>query len=96
VEKEAAQDWLGAAMARPTNCEDRHPALNERLAAIGEEASLNPPEPGQASDTLLGLSLDATIKALDARWKNIIPNDGTGCDQGPSGPGSDQSNCLDA
>ena len=66
MEREAAQGWLGAAMARPTNCEDTHPALNERLAARGEEANFNPPEPGQASDTLLGLSPDATIKALDA------------------------------
>jgi Zn-dependent protease with chaperone function len=72
LEKEAGQGWLGAAMARPTNCEDTHPALSERLAAIGKEPNFNPPAPGQAADTLLGSSLDPTTKALDARWKNII------------------------
>ena len=72
LEKEAGQGWLGAAMARPTNCEDTHPALSERLAAIGKEPNFNPPAPGQAADTLLGSSLDSTTKALDARWKNII------------------------
>ena len=32
---------------------DTHPALRDRLAAIGEEPSFSPPEPGQAADGLL-------------------------------------------
>jgi len=71
-EKEKGQGWLDAAMARRTNCEDTHPALGERLAAIGEEPSFDPPAPSQAADKLLGASLDEVTKALDARWETII------------------------
>ena len=64
--------WLGPAMARPTTSEDTHPALSERLSAIGEEPSFSPPEPGQAADALLAPSLEATINALDGKWKDNI------------------------
>ena len=37
-----SQLWLGPAMARQTTSEDTHPALSERLAAIGEEPSFSP------------------------------------------------------
>ena len=64
--------WLGPGMARQTTSEDTHPALSERLAAIGEEPSFSPPEPGHAADGLLGPSLDVTTKALDSKWKDSI------------------------
>ena len=64
--------WLGPAMDRQTTSEDTHPALSERLAAIGEEPSFSPPEPGQAADGLLGPSLEVTTKALDRKWKDNI------------------------
>ena len=61
-------------MARQTTSEDTHPALSKRLAAIGEEPSFSPSEPGQSADGLLSPSLEATIKALDSKWKdNILP-----------------------
>jgi Zn-dependent protease with chaperone function len=70
--KESCHIWLDPAMARKTTYEDTHPALSNRLAAIGEQPSFEPPEPGQAADGLLGPSLDATTRALDASWKDKI------------------------
>ena len=74
LNKETGQIWLGPAMVRQTTSEDTHPALSERLTALGEEPSFSPPEPGHAADGLLGSSLEVTTKALDRRWKdNILP-----------------------
>ncbi len=72
LDKVTGQIWLEPAMAKQTTSEDTHPALSERLAAIGEEPSFSPPEPGQAADGLLGASLEAITKALDRRWKENI------------------------
>jgi hypothetical protein len=72
LDKLTCQIWLGPAMNRQTSSEDTHPALRDRLAAIGEEPSFGPPEPGQAADGLLGPVLEETTTALDRRWKENI------------------------
>jgi Zn-dependent protease with chaperone function len=72
LDQVTAQIWLGSAMAKQTTLEDTHPAFSERLAAIGEAPSFNPPEPGHAADQLLGPSVEVTTKALDRRWRDNI------------------------
>jgi hypothetical protein len=59
-------------MAKQTTSEDTHPALSERLAAIGEEPSFSPPEPGQAADGLLSASLEVITKELDTKWRDNV------------------------
>ncbi len=66
--------WLDQVMARQTTLADTHPALNERLKAIGETPRLAPPAPGEAADRLLGDALDAITESFDRRWQdNILP-----------------------
>ena len=72
LDKATSLLWLDPAIARQTTSEDTHPALSERLAAIGEQPSFSPPEPGQSADGLLGPSLEVTTKALDTKWKDSI------------------------
>ena len=72
LDKATGQIWVEPAMARQTTLEDTHPALRERLRAIGEEPSFSPPEPGRGADGLLGPSLEGTTKALEGRWKEKV------------------------
>lgn len=68
------QGWLDQAMSTQTTLVDTHPALTERLKAIGETPRLAPPVPGEAADRLLGDALDAITEGFDRRWKdNILP-----------------------
>jgi Zn-dependent protease with chaperone function len=70
----ATQGWLKRALARQTTSADTHPALNERLQAIGESPRLAPPAPGQAADRLLGDALATITEHFDRRWQdNILP-----------------------
>ena len=69
VDEASARSWLEQAMARPTTVDDTHPALNERLAAIGEAPRLALPAPGEAADRLLGGALPAITEAFDRRWQ---------------------------
>ena len=43
LDKLTCQIWLEPAMNRQTTSEDTHPALRDRLAAIGEEPSFESP-----------------------------------------------------
>jgi len=72
LDKVSGQMWLESAMARQTTLEDTHPALSDRLAAIREEPSFNPPAPSEAADQLLGPCLEVTTKALDRTWRDNI------------------------
>lgn len=66
--------WLDQAMARQTGCADTHPALADRLRAIGETPRLALPEPGQAADRLLGAGRAGITESFDRRWHdNIAP-----------------------
>jgi hypothetical protein len=69
----AVRAWLGAAMRRETSVADTHPALADRLRALGEPPSLALPSAGEAADTLLGsAALESITTAFDGRWRDLI------------------------
>jgi len=55
-----------------TGPEDAHPALTDRLRAIGAAPRLALPAPGQASDCLLGEARTRIARELDRRWRRTI------------------------
>lgn len=64
--------WLQRALQETTTLDDTHPALSERLKAIGQSPHLAPPQPGQAADRLLGPVLGSITEAFDRRWQEGI------------------------
>jgi Zn-dependent protease with chaperone function len=72
LDEATARQWLDRAMERQTTSSDTHPALKERLAAIGETARLAPPAPGQAADRLCGAALRALTESFDRRWQEAV------------------------
>ena len=68
----SSQNWLDRALANQTTSGDTHPALSDRLRAIGESPQLNPPKPGQAADQLLGAALPAITDSFDLRWQEQV------------------------
>jgi hypothetical protein len=52
--------------------DDTHPALADRLKAIGEAPALALPAPGEGADALLGSALPAITEAFDRRWREAI------------------------
>ncbi|CAN5282997.1 hypothetical protein BH11PSE11_BH11PSE11_07620 [soil metagenome] len=67
--------WLEQALAQETTSDDTHPALAERLKAIGETARLALPETGHAADELLGASRQVITDIFDRRWEEgILPS----------------------
>jgi Zn-dependent protease with chaperone function len=72
LEGASVQEWLDRAMARGTDVVDTHPALRERLGAIGQQPRLSVPALGGGADRLLGGALRSITEAFDARWKENI------------------------
>lgn len=72
VDAEALRAWLSEAMARQTSVADTHPALADRLRAIGEQPRLASPAPDEAADRLLGGALTAITEEFDRRWQHAI------------------------
>jgi Zn-dependent protease with chaperone function len=72
VEPALAQRWLDRAMEAETTLADTHPALADRLKAIGEAPRLAPPAAGEAADRLLGASLAGITERFDQRWQQLI------------------------
>lgn len=72
VDEASSQGWLHQALARGTTVDDTHPALKDRLAAIGQAPRLALPPAGSAADRLLGGALPAITEAFDQRWRNNI------------------------
>jgi Zn-dependent protease with chaperone function len=71
----SVQAWLDQAIARPTDLADTHPALSDRLKAIGAPPRLALPAVGQAADRLLGDALQAITESFDRRWTDhILPS----------------------
>ena len=62
--------WLRAALAYPTVAESTHPALAERLAALGVELPERPPPPADpsAAEVLLGDARASLWAAVGALW----------------------------
>lgn len=75
LEDPRTQRWLDQAMARKTSLADTHPALTDRLKAIGETPRLAPPLPDQSADRLLGSALEQFAEGCDRRWQDgILPS----------------------
>jgi hypothetical protein len=68
----SAQGWLDLAMTRQTDSTDTHPALSDRLKAIGEAPRMALPAVEQAADRLLGSALEVVTASFDQRWKEQV------------------------
>lgn len=67
--------WLEQSLWRKTTSGDTHPALSDRLQAIGEPARLMPPAAGQSADLLLGNALATVAQAFDDNWRrSVLPS----------------------
>jgi Zn-dependent protease with chaperone function len=64
--------WLNQALARRTTSDDTHPALADRLKAIGETPRLCLPASGWGADRLLGDALASITERFDRRWQDNI------------------------
>lgn len=74
VDEASSRGWLQQALQQPTTVDDTHPALKQRLEAIGQEPRLSLPAAGEAADRLLGNALHAITEAFDQRWRdNVLP-----------------------
>jgi Zn-dependent protease with chaperone function len=72
VDEASARRWLDQALAQPTTTSDTHPALRERLQALGEPPCLALPPPGQAADRLLGEALEEITGRFDQIWQDAV------------------------
>ena len=67
-------DLLTVALTEETTLADTHPALKDRLNALGQSARLDLPAPGHTADVLLGAQLQRITNELDERWhREILP-----------------------
>jgi Zn-dependent protease with chaperone function len=72
LDADSAQAWIDRDMAVATGIEDTHPALSDRLAAIGESPRLSRPAPGTSADALLGPLRDDIAKRFDRNWQDRV------------------------
>ena len=64
--------WQDAALNQITSHVDTHPALGDRLIAIGADAEFAPPRKGQGADYLLGSVLEELEKTFDSQWRDRV------------------------
>jgi Zn-dependent protease with chaperone function len=67
-----AERVLADALLRRSRGADTHPALAERLAALGEAPRVPPASPESAAAAFLGASLEPVRAALDAEWREGV------------------------
>jgi Zn-dependent protease with chaperone function len=72
VPADESQRWLERALAHQTETVDTHPALVDRLAALGVDAALVTPGPLERAERLLGATADRLASRFDAEWKQGI------------------------
>lgn len=65
---EEARRWLDRAMAEETNSSDTHPALRERLKAIGQDPRLPPTVTETAADRFLGTQVRDLAALVNRAW----------------------------
>lgn len=75
LQPDSLERWLQQAMAAATTSMDTHPALKDRLGAIGETPRLAPPAAGESADRLLGGTLAAITAHFDSCWQDRIFHD---------------------
>jgi Zn-dependent protease with chaperone function len=75
IQGDAAHEWLARAMSRRTSSADTHPALADRLRALGETPCIAPPVSQSAAQALLGPQLPLLESQLDARWSERVAGD---------------------
>jgi hypothetical protein len=68
----ATRLWLDEALAVKTTTADTHPALAERLQALGEGPQLALRRPEEAADSLLGDARERIVAELDTLWQKGI------------------------
>ncbi|MGE0386062.1 MAG: M48 family metallopeptidase [Gammaproteobacteria bacterium] len=69
LEGGAAPALLARAMAQATATDETHPALADRLAALGQPPRLALPARGMAADGLLGAAREPITRRFDDRWQ---------------------------
>jgi len=72
LEGATRETLVGRAMAEESTVADTHPALKDRLAAIGASPRFVPPSSGEAADRLLGSALHEITDEFDRRWKDAV------------------------
>jgi hypothetical protein len=72
IDTSQSQQWLELGLKARTGCEDTHPALSERLAALGERPHVDWALTTTAAEVLFGETLQAFIARLDSEWKKNI------------------------
>lgn len=66
---DTAMEWLSKAMRRSTGTADTHPALGDRLKALGCSPIIPEPLPQSAASYFLGESLPEMAAGIDAHWR---------------------------
>jgi Zn-dependent protease with chaperone function len=64
-----AMEWLSRALRRSTGTADTHPALGDRLKALGCDPVVTEPLARSAAAYFLGESLPEMVDEIDARWR---------------------------
>lgn len=67
-----AADWIAEAMAQPTRAYDSHPALRDRLAALGTSPAPPAPFTASAAEALLGPRAAELAEELSGRWRDCF------------------------
>ena len=70
VDDDASTDALAEILGDVTHATDSHPALAERLAALGERAAIPVTSAPGAGEELLGEQMHALASRLDAEWQH--------------------------
>jgi Zn-dependent protease with chaperone function len=64
--------WQEAALTTKTSYDDTHPALADRLQAMGVEAEFAPPHEGNSAEHLLGTERSRLEGVFDAQWRERV------------------------
>ncbi|MBS0370944.1 MAG: M48 family metalloprotease [Proteobacteria bacterium] len=72
LDEASAEAWLERAMVQQTGSADTHPALTDRLNALGESPRLQLPHAGHTADRLLGSMLEIVTENFDQRWRDAV------------------------
>ncbi|HST21180.1 MAG TPA: M48 family metallopeptidase [Blastocatellia bacterium] len=71
-QSDMGKKWLEFSMLNETGSEDTHPALSDRLRALGREANLPEAATENAAEHFLGAALTNLNQDLDKRWGRVI------------------------